>query len=261
MWSLAIPAGLLVGLSLGTLGAGGSILTVPILVYLLGQDPHHATTISLIVVGAAALAGAVAHHRCGRVRLRTGLLFGLLGAVGSYVGSLASAAVDQHVLLLGFAALMLAAAVAMLARQRRKPDARPRPTAGTTLVDRRTVTKTVGAATVVGLLTGFFGVGGGFVVVPALVLALGLDTATAVGTSLVVITINSTLALATRLAEQPVAMDWPLLALFGAAAVTGVLLGNRITARLDQQRLTVAFAVLLVLVAGYTTVTSLPHIL
>lgn len=262
MWLLAIPAGLLVGLSLGTLGAGGSILTVPILVYLLGQDPHHATTISLIVVGVAAIAGAVAHHRAGRVRLGTGLVFGLLGAAGSYFGSLASATVNQHVLLLGFAALMLAAAVAMLARRRRKPAAPAPVTGGTrTMVDRATMTKTVGAATVVGLLTGFFGVGGGFVVVPALVLALGLDTATAVGTSLVVIAINSVLALATRVVTQPVPIDWPLLALFGVSAIVGVVVGNRVAARLDQRRLTMAFAVLLVLVAGYTVVTSLPQLL
>jgi uncharacterized membrane protein YfcA len=262
MWLLAIPAGLLVGLSLGTLGAGGSILTVPILVYLLGQDPHHATTISLIVVGVAAIAGAVAHHRAGRVRLGTGLVFGLLGVVGSYLGSRASAAVDQHVLLLGFAALMVAAATAMLVRQRRKPVRQPPSGAGTTtLVDRRTAVKTVGAATVVGLLTGFFGVGGGFVVVPALVLALGLDTATAVGTSLIVIAINSALALTTRVITQPVPIDLPLLALFGVSAIVGVLVGNRLAARLDQRRLTVAFAVLLVLVAGYTVVTSLPQLL
>jgi len=262
MWLLAIPAGLLVGLSLGTLGAGGSILTVPVLVYLLGQDPHHATTLSLVVVGAAAVAGALAHYRAGRVHLGTGLVFGLLGAAGSYLGSRASAAVDPHVLLLGFAALMAAAAVAMVVRQRHEPTTPSRDTGGTTtLVKRKTAVRIVGAASIVGLLTGFFGVGGGFVVVPALVLVLGLDTATAVGTSLVVIAVNSGLALATRLTAQPMAMDWLLLAVFGVAAILGVLAGNKIGGRLDQRRLTLAFAGLLVLVAGYTAVTSLPHLL
>jgi uncharacterized membrane protein YfcA len=262
MWLLAVPTGLLVGLSLGTLGAGGSILTVPVLVYLLGQDPHDATTISLLVVGVAALAGAAAHHRAGRLRLGTGVVFGLLGAAGSYLGSEANAAVNPHVLLVGFAALMVAAAVAMVVRQQHGPAAPTGPAGGTaTLVDRKIAVRTVGAATVVGLLTGFFGVGGGFVVVPALVLALGLDTATAVGTSLIVIAINSGLALATRLTVQPMAVDWLLLSTFGGAAVVGVLAGNLVGARLDQRRLTLAFAGLLVLVAGYTAVTSLPYLL
>lgn len=261
MWLLAIPAGLLVGLSLGTLGAGGSILTVPILVYLLGQDPHHATTISLIVVGVAAIAGAVAHHRAGRVRLGTGLVFGLLGAAGSYFGSLASATVNQHVLLLGFAALMLAAAVAMLARRRRKPAAPAPVTGGTrTMVDRATMTKTVGAATVVGLLTGFFGVGGGFAVVPALVLALGFSMPAAVGTSLLVITVNSATALASR-AGHGIGVDWTVIGPFTAAAVVGSLLGGRVASRARPELLSRAFTVLLVVVALYTAARSIPQLL
>lgn len=249
---LALPVGLLVGLTLGTLGAGGSILTVPALVYLLGLDPHQATTDSLIIVGLTATLGAIGHGRHGRVRLGTGLPFGLLGTAGSFVGSRASGAVDPQVLLLGFAALLLAAAVPMLLRLRRAAPARPPAPA------RRRVLRTVAAATGVGLLTGFFGVGGGFVVVPALVLALGLDTATAVGTSLVVIAVNSATALASRLVAQPVTLNWPLLALFVAAAVAGVLASQRLLVRLDQRQLTAAFAVLLVLVAGYTVATSLP---
>lgn len=113
---LALPVGLLIGLSLGALGAGGSILTVPALVYLLGQTPHQATTMSLLVVGGAALAGVGAHWRAGRVRLGPGLVFGLLGSAGSVLGSKASALADPDVLLLGFAGLMVAAAVAMLTR-------------------------------------------------------------------------------------------------------------------------------------------------
>ncbi|HEU5474920.1 MAG TPA: sulfite exporter TauE/SafE family protein [Actinophytocola sp.] len=262
MLLVALPAGLLIGLTLGVLGAGGSILTIPVLVYLLGQDPHQATTASLIIVGLAAAAGAVVHGRAGRVRFGTGLVFGLLGAAGSYLGSRASAAVDPAVLLLGFAVLLLVAAMAMLPRLRRGRRQPPAPAgmSGTTItvVDRRLVVRTVAAATVVGLLTGFFGVGGGFIVVPALALALGLDTATAVGTSLVVITVNSATALASRVATQPLTLDWPLLAVFVVAAVAGVLAGNRVAGRLNSRQLTIAFVVLLVLVAGYTAATSLP---
>src|ERR1019366_9469453 len=171
---LAVLAGLLVGLSLGALGGEGSILTVPAMVYLLGQSPHQATTASLLVVGIAAVVGAAAHGRAGRVRLRTGAIFGVLGIAGSYAGSRASGAVPTDVLLAGFGLLMLAVAAGMIARRRGQGPARPAaPTGGT----RHTIL-VAAAATGVGLITGFFGVGGGFVVVPALVLVLGFDMPT-----------------------------------------------------------------------------------
>jgi hypothetical protein len=279
---LVLPVGLLVGLSLGALGAGGSILTVPALVYLVGMDPHQATTASLVIVGATAAIGAVVHGRARRVRLGPGLLFGALGVLGSVPGSRLSAAVRPESLLLGFAGLMVVAAVAVLTRARRGTGAvgaAPRPVAGppvpghgarasrAVLVTARTrrggrsarAMTTVAAAGVVGLLTGFFGVGGGFVVVPALVLVLGYDTATAVGTSLVVIAVNSAAALATRLGTGAAPLDWTLVGSFVAAAVAGVLLGNLAATRADPRRLTTAFATMLVAVAVYTATRSLMH--
>jgi len=125
----AIGAGLLIGLSLGALGGGGSILTVPALVYLLGQSAHQATATSLLVVGTAALAGAASHARAGRVRLREGAIFGVLGIAGSYAGSRASTAVPADTLLAGFGALMLAVAVLMIARRRAAPARLPGPEA------------------------------------------------------------------------------------------------------------------------------------
>jgi uncharacterized membrane protein YfcA len=116
--ALAIAAGLLIGLSLGALGGGGSILAVPALVYLLGQSAHQATTASLLVVGVAAVVGAITHARAGRVRLSEGAVFGGLGIAGSYAGSRASAGVPANVLLAGFGVLMLAVAGAMIARRR-----------------------------------------------------------------------------------------------------------------------------------------------
>ncbi|TVT51365.1 sulfite exporter TauE/SafE family protein [Amycolatopsis rhizosphaerae] len=268
---LALPVGLVIGLSLGALGAGGSILTVPALVYLLGQDPHAATTMSLVIVGVSALTGVFAHRRAGRVRLGQGLAFGLLGSVGSVAGAKASSLVSPTVLLLGFSGLMVLAAVAMFARRRKRPEPAPagdegggggsgvatitRPKAGVA----RSV-KVVVAATVVGLLTGFFGVGGGFVVVPALVLALGFDGATAVGTSLVVIALNSAVALSSRLLTQTTTVNWPLLGLFVAAAMIGVLLGNRVASRVSPDRLTTAFGIMLVLIAGYSAVQSITQL-
>lgn len=282
---LAIPAGLLIGISLGALGGGGSILTVPALVYLLGQGPHAATTGSLLIVGLTALAGSVAHWRAGRVRLGSGSVFGLLGVAGSYLGTRASAAVDPDVLLVAFAGLMLVAAAAMLARQRRPRSVGGPVEEGPELLvatgsaavatlaparlpvrhragGRRSVgrpTKIVLTATVVGLLTGFFGVGGGFVVVPALVLALDFDMPTAVGTSLLVIAINSVAALGARVGES-VHLNWPVLAVFTVTAMLGSLAGNRIADRVDGRRLTLAFVVLLVALAGYVAARSLPHL-
>jgi len=260
MLSIAVPAGLLIGLLLGALGGGGSILTVPVLVYLLRQEPHAATAGSLLIVGITAAAGMIAHQRAGRVRLAPGIAFGVLGVAGSYAGTRLSSNVPPDLLLSLFAGLMLAAAAAMLRRGRETSGRRTawqRPGASTVL---RRGLKTVAAATGVGLLTGFFGVGGGFVIVPALVLVLGFDMPAAVGTSLLVIAINSAAALAARLGSH-VAIDWPLVAVFTAVALAGVLAGHRVTSRVDASRLTTAFTILLIAVAAYSLARSLPRLL
>ena len=254
MLSIAIPAGLLIGLLLGALGGGGSILTVPVLVYLLHQDPRAATAGSLLIVGITAATGMVAHRRAGRVRLAPGIAFGVLGAAGAYAGARLSSSVPPDLLLSLFAGLMLAAAAAML--RRRPGTARRGERAGRSAILRRTL-KIIAAATGVGLLTGFFGVGGGFVIVPALVLVLGFGMPAAVGTSLLVIAINSAAALAARLGSQ-VSLDWALLAVFTAAALAGVLVGHRVAARVDPSRLSAAFTILLIVVAGYSLARSLP---
>jgi uncharacterized protein len=276
MAALVVAAGLMIGLSLGALGGGGSILAVPVLVYLLGQSPHQATTISLLVVGIAASAGTVTHARADRVRLREGAIFGVLGMAGSYLGSRASAAFPANALLAGFGILMVAVAAAMIVRRKPRPHApdedqgvgheppEPRrtlaPTAarGWALHGGRHPLLVATAATAVGLITGFFGVGGGFVVVPALVLILGFDMPAAVGTSLVIIAINSGTALATRAAHGGLGVDWPVIIGFTVAAVAGALGGGRLAGRASPQRLNAAFTVLIVAVAGYTLARSLP---
>jgi uncharacterized protein len=257
MVPLAIVAGLLIGLSLGALGGGGSILTVPVLVYLLGQSPHQATTASLLVVGLAAIIGALTHARAGRARVKTGLVFGLLGVAGSYTGSLASAAVPANALLAGFGVLMLAVAATMILRRRMTSLSRPpgQPRAGA-----RRVAAVAATATGVGAVTGFFGVGGGFVVVPALVLVLGFDMPAAAGTSLIVIAVDSGAALTARAGHALFALDWPLVTAFAAAAVLGTLAGTRVAGRVSPQRLSAAFTVLIILVAGYTVAHSMPSI-
>lgn len=270
--ALAIPLGLLIGLTLGALGGGGSILTVPALVFLLGQDTHAATTGSLLIVGITALAALAAHHRAGRVRLSQGLVFGVLGVGGSYAGSLLSVKVAPAVLLASFSVLMLVVAAMMFGRARRRQGGLPGLSAGAGLDEMPIITlrptfvcacpralKLLVTASAVGLLTGFFGVGGGFVVVPALVLALGFTMPVAAGTSLLVIAINSASALISR-AGQGVHLDWALIGVFILAAIVGSLAGGRLATRVRPERLTAAFTMLLVVVALYTAARSFPHL-
>lgn len=247
MLAIAVSVGLVVGVVMGTLGGGGAVLSVPILVFGFSQAPHDATTASLIIVGTGAIAGVLAHHRRRTVKWRTGLLFGALGTPAAVAGSWISGAIDPDLLLAAFAALLVLVAVLML-RQARKPES------ATTEREPRGPATIVLTALGIGLLTGFFGVGGGFAMVPALVLVLGFRMPVAVGTSLLVMTINSAAALLTRAVDGLHGLDWWLIGCFAAAAVVGNLLGGRLTGRISSNVLQRAFAVLLLLVAVYTAV-------
>ena len=259
---LVSPLGFLIGLSLGALGGGGSILAVPVLVYAAGQDAKAATATSLLLVGAAALVGMGAHWRAGRVRVDIGVMFGVAGIGGSLAGSALNHHLDPDVLLLGFAGLVGVAAWRMLTgcpTCTNVGDARElSERAGTTLIvtrrriDRRTVLTVLVAGTAVGFLTGLFGVGGGFVIVPALALGLKLPMPQAIGTSLLVIAINSGVALTTRVATTSI--DWHITLPFTIAAVAGVLSGGKVANRLDPTRSLRWFAGLLVAVAAYTAI-------
>jgi uncharacterized protein len=275
--ALAAVVGVAIGITLGALGGGGSILTVPALVYLLGQNAHGATTASLVVVGATALAGSVAHWRCGRVRVAEGLVFGALGIAGAILGSWLSSGISSAELLAGFSIVMLAAAAAMMLRSLRPAEATTKtslqgPVGSTGGSDPVASTPTLAAvrsrvnpavlvvtASAVGLLTGFFGVGGGFVVVPALVLVMGFDMTAAVGTSLLVIVINSSAALVTRLGT-PVHVDWTLIGVFTVTAIGASVFGSRLLSVAGPRPMTRAFSVLLAVVAVYTLVRNIPHL-
>lgn len=267
MSPLVLPIGLLIGLSLGALGGGGSILTVPALVYLLGQDPHQATTSSLLIVGTTSLLALVPHARRGNVRFGQGLAFGALGTAGSFAGSAAASHVRPTVLLTAFAGLMLVVAVLMFRRSRRAASAgadavpenrEPMLTMRPLTCACPRVLKVVVTATAVGLLTGFFGVGGGFALVPALVLALSFPMPVAVGTSLLVIAVNSATALAARATAAGSGVDWAVVGVFTAAAVAGSLFGGRLASRVHPRHLARAFVVLLVAVALYTAARNAP---
>ncbi len=262
----AILAGALIGLSLGALGGGGSILAVPVLVYALGQSPAQATTGSLVVVGVTSLIGAVTAYRAGHVLLARGAAFGAVALGGAVVGAKASALVPESTLLACFAALMLAVAVVMAVRlvrgeqhhNRRGSLDDPIITFSPTFACRcpRALTVLI-TASVVGLLTGFLGVGGGFLVVPALLLALALPMEYAAGTSLVVITMTSAVALVVR-ASSGVSPDWWLVLVLTAASAIAAVAGARLADRVDARRLQFAFTVLVLGIAGYTAVRAFP---
>jgi len=268
--ALVLPTGLLIGFSLGALGGGGSMLAVPALVYLFGQDPRAATTGSLLIVGVTSAIGALAHWRAGRVRLGSGLAFGALGIAGSLAGTRLSAGVPANVLLASFSVLILVVAALMTRRRREQARTGCALTRGietpivslrpSLTVDASRGTTLVLTATGVGLLTGFFGVGGGFAAVPAIVLVLGLPMPVAVGTSLLVISINSFTALAFR-ADAQLTLDWWVIGGFTISAVVGSLAGSRLVSRVSPARLSIAFTGLLVAVALYTAARSFPALL
>jgi hypothetical protein len=260
---LASPLGFVIGFALGALGGGGSILAVPALVYAAGQSATDATTTSLLVVAGASVFGLAGHWRAGRVRVAPGIVFGLVGIGGSILGTALNRRLDDDVLLAGFAVLILVAAWRMLTGcpsctrvgeqgAVATPDGQGGGTAVLTRlpVTPRQLVAVVLAGTAVGFLTGLFGVGGGFVIVPALTLALGFNMPQAVGTSLLVITVNALVALAAR--GGPGAVEWSVALPFTIAALAGVTAGVRAADRLPAQTLLRAFAGLLVGVAVFT---------
>ncbi len=249
----ALLVGALLGLVLGLLGGGGGVLAVPLFVAA-GLPVLTAGSASLVVVGVGAGAALVPQARAGRVRWRTGLVFGGLGFVGAVVGARAATVVNPEVQLAGFIVLLVAAAAAMfrsarVALEGRRGDAGARGPAPAPVP--ASPAKVVLLATAVGAVTGFFGVGGGFVVVPALVAAVGLPMTQAAATGLVVIVINSAVALVARHGHLPPV--GPLLLLAGAAALAAVG-GALLSRKVPAWTLSAGFGALILVVAGLTAV-------
>ncbi|MFE5917654.1 sulfite exporter TauE/SafE family protein [Streptomyces sp. NPDC056468] len=234
---LALLAGALVGLALGSLGAGGSILTVPALIYLLGFSPSEATAASLIIVIVTSFTALVVHARAGTVRWRAGLLFAAAGLLPAAAAGLLSARIPAAVLTLAFAALAVMAGLRMLRR--------PTPPANETV----SAPRATGAGAALGAVTGFLGVGGGFLAVPALVAGLAVPMSAAVGTSLLVIIANALVALAAR-ASTEVSLDWSLIMPFIATAILGAWDGKRLSAKFQPATLQRVFGSLLLTVAA-----------
>jgi uncharacterized protein len=237
-----------IGISLGLLGGGGSILAVPLLIYVAGLPTKEAIATSLLVVGVTSAVAVVSHARAGRVRWRTGVLFGLAGMVGAYAGGRLGVIIPDGILLAVFALLMLGTAAAMI-RGRRSTADRPVP-------HELPVLRVVLDGVVVGLVTGLVGVGGGFLVVPALALLGGLAMPVAVGTSLLVIAMKSAAGLAGYLAN--IDIDWGLAAGVTGAAVVGSLVGGRLTGRIREAVLRQSFGWFVLVMGLVVLVQQLP---
>jgi uncharacterized membrane protein YfcA len=250
---LAAAGGALVGFSLALVGGGGSILAVPILVYMVGiKDPHLAIGTSAAGVAANALIGLMGKARAGLVKWHCGLLFAAAGIIGAGAGSIAGKAIDGHALLSLFALLMILVGVLMLRRGEAHGD--PHVSLG-----RENAGKLVLFGFGTGLLSGFFGIGGGFLIVPGLIAATGMPIANAMATSLVAvsgfgITTGASYALSGLIA-------WKVASTFIAGGLAGALVGGRLAAHLSSKRgvLTKLFAGLIFSVAAYMLWQSLPQ--
>ena len=255
MLFIAVVLALFVGLSLGLLGGGGSILTVPILRYVLGMDAHEAIALSLLVVGTTSLAALVPHARKGRVRWRTGIIFGLAGMAGAFGAGRIAHLIPAGILLTAFGAMMFVTAFAMLRPKRVTTGPAAAPESPRELP----IAKVLAEGIVVGAVTGLVGAGGGFLVVPALVLLGGLPMELAVGTSLVVIAMKSLAGFAGFIGHTPV--DWSLGLAISASAVVGSVAGGLLISRIPASRLRSAFGWFVVAMAFFILAQEVPALI
>ncbi|HEU5049716.1 MAG TPA: sulfite exporter TauE/SafE family protein [Gemmatimonadales bacterium] len=244
MTILGFALAALIGLSLGMLGGGGSTLTVPIFVYILGFEAKDAIAMSFPVVGATSLVGAVSHWRDGNVEVRTALLFGVVAMAGSFSAARFLAPLMSGALQLALLGMvMLAAAVSMFrsAGRRPLPGVEHEPPIALPLLGL--------VALGVGAMTGIVGIGGGFLIVPALVILGRVPMKQAVGTSLLVIAMNTASGYFGYAGR--VTMAWGFLAGFTLVAIGGILLGSRLVRYVSQGQLKRAFAVFLIAVGAF----------
>lgn len=246
--ALDLALGFLIGLSLGLLGGGGSILTVPALVYLVGQNPRAAVTASLVIVGINSLSGMWLHRGQGALNTRVAFTFGGAGMLAAFATSQWSKLFASTTLLIAFAVLMLAVGAFMILRKPPAERAAQAPSLPAVLL--------TGAG--VGALTGFLGVGGGFLIVPALVMIVGLPMRQAVGTSLLVIAMNSLAGVLGHLGD---AIDLRVVLLFAAAGIAGTVVGARLSSKVDPNRLRQVFAVFVIGLAVFVLYDNVSKVL
>lgn len=235
-WLLAVIIGAVVGLLLGILGGGGAVLIVPSMVYLLHVDEHVALATALVIVGTNALLGGFMAWREKRTDIATALIFGASGMATAYLGARLSRNIPGDMLLIAFSILLLIIATLMYrgnSNLQQAETARPR-------------WHIIGVGAIVGLVTGTLGVGGGFLIVPAMVLLVGMPMRQAVGTSLIVIAINSAASLLGHL-DTP--FDWSLIALLLLGALPSIALSGSIAKRISQEQLRRGFAIFITIIA------------
>ncbi len=263
MLGLAIAGGVAIGFALGLTGGGGGIFAVPLLVYGLSLPVHEAVGVSLAAVGVTALVGAVHRFHRGETDVRTGVIFAIAGMIGAPLGSRLSLLLPESILMLLFGGLMVVVAVRMWQNSSRtaeqddsqrfvcQRDERGRPTLGPRCI---VLLSALGIAT--GVLSGMFGVGGGFVIVPALVLIGGLPIHTAVATSLMVIFLISVSGV-TSYVSGGETISWALTSMFAVGGIAGMYFGLRLSVRLSGPSLQRIFAAAVVVVAGFILVKSI----
>jgi uncharacterized protein len=249
----------LMGSSLGLIGGGGSILTVPILVFLFGYNPAMATTYSLFVVGSTSSVGALSHLQLGNINKRAVLLFGLPSVISVFITrKWIVPQIPDHIFNIGsfeithgiaqlliFGILMLAAAITMI-RDKSK---------GNTLAPVTSNIPVITKGLLIGVITGLLGAGGGFLIIPALILLLGLDMKKAVGTSLMIITINSLIGFAGSLTAEK--LDWKFLITFTLIAMAGIIIGSVLSKKISSEKLKPAFGWFVLLMGGYIIIKEL----
>lgn len=294
----SLLVGLAIGCIVGLLGAGGGILSVPVLVYLLHQNAYNAAAGSLVIVGLTSIVSLLPQLKSHKIQWRDGLLFGVLSVVGSVFGSRLSLLVDETMLMVLFGVLLAAVSIVMFrkaARTRKieqnemrqagkaedQDDAMAKgsenqtapenaqepaksdsnePNKSRSTKKQRNIFVVILAATLTGFLTGFFGVGGGFIVVPMLIFALGFNMREASATSLVVMTISSASGLLARIGTS-VVLDWAVVIPFAAASMLGGIIGGFTNDRFRASTLTAIFALLLAGVAIFVLAQNLPALL
>ncbi len=245
---LQFVLGLAIGFSLGLLGGGGSILTVPVLVYLVGQSPNTAIATSLIIVGANSTTGAIFHHQQGTLNWRVAFIFGGAGIFAAYLSAGISNLISPITLLIIFALLMIVVATTLLLQQdKEKVFTNPKP-----------IVFIVMSGVIIGILTGLLGVGGGFLIVPALTILVGLPMQTAVGTSLVIIAANSVAGFLGHL--EMISFDLPLTLTFVLAGLVGSFLGTKLSNRISSASLQKVFALFIMALAFFLLYDNVPKL-
>ena len=251
--TFALLFGALVGVLLGLLGGGGSILAVPALVYAVGLDMRQAIPVSLMVIGTASAVGAVPKVRAGHVQWRLAAVFAAAGIPATFAGAALGSHLSQPTLLIGFAAVMVLAGVRILSGDGHTGTACEIRDGGINW--RRCAPRSIPAGLLVGFLTGLLGVGGGFLIVPALVLVLGVEMPVAIGTSLLIIVANSAAGFLSHL--QGLSIDWAVAGAFAATATAASLVAGHLGTRMNTDRLKRWFAYLVFAVAAFVLIDTI----